>query len=1038
MKIVHFSDVHIRNFKYHKEYEKTFENFFGILKDIKPDYIFNLGDTFHAKTQISPEAYWLARNLLSGLSKIAPQYIILGNHDCIQKNRNRLTPIDVISNQIDNLVFLKQTGNYELEKGVNLHVYSILDRQINKTLFDDNDINIGLYHGIISRCNVHENYKLTSKVVVDMFDNCDYLMLGDIHNGQKVEGFDNFIYAGSLIQQNFGEQVGKGFLVWDIRSKQDFDVEFVELPSPQKFYTFHFDSSFDIERYKVSKDEYKNARIRALFSSDISILNQNKVLESIKNLYDPIEIKVAKQQDDSFNGLIAFDNDLLTAENIRSLSIQDDLIRDYVRRNVHGISDSLVEKVIKENREIESEIVLDYSELKRNVNIKFKKFEFDNLFGYGKNNILDFEELNGIVGIFGNNSSGKSSFVQSILLNIFNKVSNGVTRNVEFINRNEESASSKLCIEVNGRMYVIERNINRKDTCKNLSETSLDFYFVSDDGKKHSLTKSTRSDTEKEIRKLFGTFDDAIVTFFSPQGKIEEFIENKSTSRKRILSKFLDLDIFNDKYKIAKNELYNLSKNIKKFNRAKTENDILKLKNNLKHIEKLSGSKAKEIDAETKSLSELNSKINLIVKQMGKFKDIDIDHVRRKFAKLSYEIEKIEQKINSLKNTLSKKESLFEEVDKDQFDKLLSRLNEIKEVENNVLRLKDKKTYNDNLMSSLVIDVEKMQKVPCGDESIKCPLFVEVEQQSKKFFDLEKENKDIENDIKIALEQVNDKDQIMSEYDNLVAIDKRNSDIKEESLNLKNRISEYMIDLSCKRNETSSLEAIVKELSEAKNIDLLKKERSKIVRKINRKNKSIKSLSSEKQSFDQQYGFVVSTIGEKKNLINEHKGIEEKIAIYEILTKVFGRQGLGYEIITNSIPMINKEIENILSGCVDFDICLKQSEDSDRIDIILKYEDSNEIPIELGGGMQKMIASLAIRTALINISNLPKSNVIFIDEGFGVLDASHLDSISMIFEKMREYFDTIFIITHIQEMQDIVDHSIAIDLDQNKNSRMSL
>ena len=37
--------------------------------------------------------------------------------------------------------------------------------------------------------------------------------------------------------------------------------------------------------------------------------------------------------------------------------------------------------------------------------------KFDNTFAYGKNNYINFNSLNGVVGLFGNNRIGKSSIV---------------------------------------------------------------------------------------------------------------------------------------------------------------------------------------------------------------------------------------------------------------------------------------------------------------------------------------------------------------------------------------------------------------------------------------------------------------------------------------------------------------------------------------------------------------------------------------------------------------------------------------------------
>lgn len=53
-------------------------------------------------------------------------------------------------------------------------------------------------------------------------------------------------------------------------------------------------------------------------------------------------------------------------------------------------------------------------DITRNVKWQIKKMEFDNMFVYGRGNVIDFQKLNGITGIFAPNRSGKSSIIGAI------------------------------------------------------------------------------------------------------------------------------------------------------------------------------------------------------------------------------------------------------------------------------------------------------------------------------------------------------------------------------------------------------------------------------------------------------------------------------------------------------------------------------------------------------------------------------------------------------------------------------------------------
>ena len=78
-----------------------------------------------------------------------------------------------------------------------------------------------------------------------------------------------------------------------------------------------------------------------------------------------------------------------------------------------------------------------------------------------------------------------------------------------------------------------------------------------------SLNGLTRSDTDKNIIKYFGTIDDFLITSMSSQLGALTFINEGSTKRKEILAKFLDLEIFDKKFKTAKDDAADIKAAIK-------------------------------------------------------------------------------------------------------------------------------------------------------------------------------------------------------------------------------------------------------------------------------------------------------------------------------------------------------------------------------------------------------------------------------------------------------------------------------------------
>ena len=128
IKLAHLADTHIRNLKYHEEYETVFKQIYKTLEEEKPDYIIHCGDIAHTKTQISPEFVEMTARFLENLSKIAPLHIILGNHDGNLRNSNRQDAISPIVAALNNprITLYKNSGEYVVDNTLSFNVITIM------------------------------------------------------------------------------------------------------------------------------------------------------------------------------------------------------------------------------------------------------------------------------------------------------------------------------------------------------------------------------------------------------------------------------------------------------------------------------------------------------------------------------------------------------------------------------------------------------------------------------------------------------------------------------------------------------------------------------------------------------------------------------------------------------------------------------------------------------------------------------------------------------------------------------------------------
>jgi DNA repair exonuclease SbcCD ATPase subunit len=171
---------------------------------------------------------------------------------------------------------------------------------------------------------------------------------------------------------------------------------------------------------------------------------------------------------------------------------------------------------------------------------------------------------------------------------------------------------------------------------------------------------------------------------------------------------------------------------------------------------------------------------------------------------------------------------------------------------------------------------------------------------------------------------------------------------------------------------------------------------------------------------------------EKNNLtarLKEAEDLESSFEAYTHYMNAIGRDGVPYEIITKAIPSVESEINTILSDIVDFNVTLEV--DGKNINGKLNYDYDRIWPLENSSGMERFVSSLAIRVALMNVSNLPKPNFLIIDEGFGTLDNEHLNSMQSLFNSLKTHFDFILIISHLDNARDMVDNLIEIKKEDN-------
>lgn len=262
-KIIHISDIHIPNFKRIDEYQEQLKLFIDSCNEkIKPYQkdevrIVIVGDIVHSKTELSPECYTLVSWFLRQLDDICKTIVIAGNHD-ITQNLQRLDPLSVIFSmcKFKQTFYLDKDLEYQsgcvIDDNIVWCLYSSFDDFRKPNIFDlKNDNNdktfVGLFHGELKNSKTDVGFVSENGIDANYFDDIDFCLMGHIHKRQCIKNNGiPCVYSGSLIQQNFGENLSHhGYLFWDVKdcSYDEIDID----NNNYGFYTFQINDIDDID-----------------------------------------------------------------------------------------------------------------------------------------------------------------------------------------------------------------------------------------------------------------------------------------------------------------------------------------------------------------------------------------------------------------------------------------------------------------------------------------------------------------------------------------------------------------------------------------------------------------------------------------------------------------------------------------------------------------------------------------------------------------------------------------------------------------------
>ena len=1034
-KIFQVSDIHIRNFKRHDEYRRVFERLYDYIKEnfTQDDLICLTGDIVHAKTDVTPELVEEVQTFLKNLADIGRVLLIPGNHDANLNNDHRMDALTPIVNALNhpNLTYLKKTCALDIyENNVTFYHWSVFDSHTEypKCVRTEEDFKICLYHGPVSGTVTESGFGLfDNDVKVEDFEGFDLVLLGDIHKTQFLNEAKTIGYPGSLVQQNHAESLVHGIYVWDLATKS---AEFVEIENDTAFYTIEVDAGIYQPLPQLPKNLYLRVKYRNTDQSEIK-----RIVAEIKQYHNVLETSLMKIRDFTTS---SNENKKLNVHDVRDIDYQNTLLVDFLKEK-YDLDDQSVKDICEINKIVNN--ALPKSEVPRNSIWIPKTFEFSNMFSYGKDNFIDFSNMSGTYGIFAPNASGKSTLLDSIAYCIFDKCSR-TTKSAQVMNSISDSFKCKLVFELNGLEYTIERK-GSKQKLGNV-KVNVDFYYTDQDGSKVSLNGKERNDTNKSIQNVMGNYEDFVLTALSMQNNNTGFIDMNQKDRKDLLSQFLDINVFEDLYNLANNEMKEVSVLLKEYQKEDYHELLKKAEFDVDTFE-IALDEAKE---EKLAIEERRASTNrLVLNKTAELTPIDqeivdIEELEGQKSAIEAGITKVTCSIDENVTLIDLVDSKIQELNaKTIYNKVIKDINlddyshKLRSHKLDTAALQEKKLELSQANTNLRNSRKKMEKLAELKYDPNCKfcmdnVFVKDAIETKNSIqEEEKAVKELESAVELLERRIKD-------CSSAIEIKEAKEQYEKDLQGLEAQKNKYNAEdnkFKKKLNDAETLLSNIETKIESHNQQEQAIQRNKEINaEIEDLNKNLKAIDKELDAIND----TISDITANKKLeesnknkyekgIQKLKGLETKFKDYQYYLQAVHRDGLPHKLIANIIPQVEEEINNILAQLVDFQVVLHA--DDKNINAYIAYDENNFWPLELTSGMEKFVASLAIRTSLINVSTLPRPNFMAIDEGFGALDQTNLSSMVMLFDYLKTQFKFIMIISHIDSMRDVVDHHIEIN-----------
>lgn len=775
--------------------------------------------------------------------------------------------------------------------------------------------------------------------------------------------------------------------------------------------------------WKVSPYDYSKDKLNSIISKASKKYGISK--DKIRVIPDFIVI-------DENGDEVSVNKDIV--QNIQDPSFQLKLFDEYIK--VNHIDNCDIELIKKIDADLNGKIDYQVYDKYRRYSIKWVRWS--NFLSYGADNYFDFSSLSGLVLLSGENGNqnqcGKTTLaIDLIHFLLFGKTDKADVQSKIFNKHIPEATNVVVegCLNIDNEDYIIKRTLSRpsldKRTEKSKVTQKVDYYKIVG-GNEEELVDYVENQqeensvqTNKVIKEAIGRESDFDLVMSITESNLDELIEKKDTERGRLLSRWIGLLPIEEKDALAREKFnseikpsllsnhYN-SETLKQEIEAFTTRIKLN-ENNIKELSKSSKTTDDEISTLEKNRDALLSAKQKVDDALLK---IDITTLKQQIAsftqeglKKKYEVDEINKKLSEIGDVDFSVEEYDNTVklNSDLKEKRGALLGKHNSVKHNIEHLKNSeycpvcKRKLDNVDNSTQISLMEKELSDIISEGKK--IGTEIANTESKIESMKK-NRDLYNEKnKITMQKA--------------ALEVSMSKLREQLRDRKNIEKEYIKNSEAIDNNNKL------DIQIRNNDSLLsnkRKQKEIIIRDINEKESEIKAYNE--------------SIKERVEIIKKINDEEKLISNWKIYLDMVGRNGISKMVLRKTLPIINAKLARLLSDVCDFDVEVGINVRNDVMFYLIK--DGVRSDLSSGSGFEKTVASLALRSVLSDLSTVPRSNGILLDEVTGRVAQENLENIHRLLDKISVNYDYMFIISHLDEVKSWANKNVIVKKENNISS----